>query len=206
MTCLGIGVICSKLLLGLLLLTLVALATASDAGSEATGADGKEGDATKRTETGRAEIPDDVTLLKMKVRELKEFLARKGSEADCVACTSKREYIDRIHETADWPDATPSPSSADPPLSDEEVQKLFAKTKDPEYMRELREKLKAAGINADTFSGQNIDADELAKKFRRINLEHDGNEQKQKDSDESTINLQTDGDAPSGDNNEKSDL
>lgn len=182
---------------------LVSRIAASETGPEA-----NEGSETKGDESKGAEIPDYATLLKMKVRELKDILARKGSEADCVACTSKREYIDRIHETAGWPDATPSPSSEEaPPLSDEEIQKLFAKTKDPEYMREMREKLKAAGINVDNlYSGQNINTDEFGKKFRTINLENGGADQEQKDSDSSTTSSKTESDTPSGDADEKPDL
>ena len=38
-----------------------------------------------------APLPDDATLRKMKVKELKGLLARKGADAACVACTSRGE-------------------------------------------------------------------------------------------------------------------
>eukprot|EP00177_Eucheuma_denticulatum_P000575 GFKZ01001038.1.p2 GENE.GFKZ01001038.1~~GFKZ01001038.1.p2 ORF type:complete len:203 (+),score=48.69 GFKZ01001038.1:138-746(+) len=115
------------------------------------------------------QIPDDATLRKMKVRELKAILAKKGPNAECLACTSKQEYIDRIHETSDWPDAPPEDMDADDedPPSPEELAAMFNKGRDSEEMARLRKNLEEAGIDpSNLFStGDNFDADAFAKKF-----------------------------------------
>lgn len=138
------------------------------------------------------ELPDDAVLLKMKVRELKDILDRKGSDAECLACTSKREYVDRIRETASWPDVTPSPSVEEaPPLSDDEIKKLFDKTKDPKYMADLKEKLRAAGINTDNlFTGKDFNSKDFANKLNKFNTDN-------KDTD---ANADVDADSNSGSN------
>lgn len=118
-------------------------------------------DSSNDSASGGVELPpipdDDTTLLKMKVRELKGFLDRKGADAACMACTSKREYVDRIRETMTWPDVTPEPEpekamSDDDTPSMEELQKMFQKKEDTPEMIKLKEQLKAAGIDASVLS------------------------------------------------------
>lgn len=110
------------------------------------------------------EIPDDAALMKMKVRQLKEILGRKGPDADCLACTSKREYVDRIRETESWPDVTPTPPPPPPEMSKEEMDEFLKKTKDPEYMADLRKKLEEAGIDTkNIFMGNDLDPEKLKK-------------------------------------------
>lgn len=124
-----------------------------------------------QAEESAFEMPDDLSLLKMKVRQLKDILRRKGDDADCVACTSKQEYVDRIHETASWPDVTPSPS-ASPELTEEdlktreELEKLFSKKKDPAYMEEMKKKLEAAGIDpSQVFMGNQLNP-EVVRRYK----------------------------------------
>jgi ARMET, C-terminal len=77
----------------------------------------------------------NAALLKLKVRELKQMLARKG--AKCNACSSKHDLIERIEEVREWPDKEPEPSvdasDADPSFNradyddsnmDETIQKI----------------------------------------------------------------------------------
>lgn len=121
-------------------------------------------------------LPDDGTLLRMRVRELKAILEKKGPDAQCQACTTKQEYVDRIHETYSWPDATPSASPEVPPdaPSMEELQKMFAEqNKDSEDIRKLREELKKSGINADIVGNGmgKFNAEDLAKAYKRIKLD-----------------------------------
>lgn len=112
-------------------------------------------------------IPEDAKLLKMKVRELKAFLEKKGPEAECKACTSKREYVDRIRETADWPNV--SKSDDDLPL--DEIQKLFAKGQNNEEMQKLRMELEKAGIDASNFISTNgLTPEELAERLKGMDM------------------------------------
>lgn len=146
------------LLAGLLALT----CASADAEPSADAADAPAKDA-----PAAEPLPDDATLLHMKVKELKELLARKGAVAECVACTSKREYVDRIHETADWPDVTPEPTADTP--SEEELKNMFNKQGDIE---DLKRKLKEAGIDtANIFKAGDLNADELEKRFKKVDLE-----------------------------------
>lgn len=153
----------SSLLLLLLSLFVLLCVTHAD---ESTGTDSDTAD------TPAFELPDDAALLKMKVKELKQILSRKGSSADCLACTSKQEYVDRIHETLEWPDVTPSPTpdttfNMDDEKNKEELEKLFSKNKDPKYMAELKEKLKAAGIDTkNIFMGDEINPD-IIKTYKK---------------------------------------
>lgn len=112
-------------------------------------------------------IPDNATLRKMKVRELKAILARKGPDAECLACTSKQEYIDRIHETSVWPDVQPEEADDDDTPSPEELAAMFKKGRDSEEMARLMKNLEEAGVDpSNLFSTDgNFDADAFAKKF-----------------------------------------
>lgn len=111
-------------------------------------------------------IPDNATLRKMKVKQLKQFLDRKGPKAACLACTSKGEYIDRIRETADWPDVTPEPTDDEPTL--EELQKMFSQGQDSEEIRKIKENLKAAGIDASNiFSANGLNKEKMEEQFKR---------------------------------------
>lgn len=155
-----------------------------EAGGEAGGGTESEKDAEQGFETRQnsTPLPDDATLLKMRVRELKDMLSKKGAEAECKACTTKQEFVDRIRETFTWADVTESPSaSAEESVpSMEELRKMFAQNQDNEYMRKLKEQLKQAGINADVvgngngFGGVNID--DLKKAYKDINPDDQQND------------------------------
>lgn len=106
----------------------------------------------------------------MKVRQLKALLAKKGPDAECVACTSKQEFVDRIRETADWPDVKQTDDDErngtdDPKL--EELAALFNKNKDPEEVEKIKKNLEAAGIDASNIfsTGGDFNADAFAKQF-----------------------------------------
>lgn len=92
-----------------------------------------------------APVPAQAELRKMKVRELKAILDKKGPDAACIACTSKGEYIERIQETKSWPDVQPSPDVADGPSVDDLHSDDPAI--DPERLARLKEMLKASGID-----------------------------------------------------------
>lgn len=128
-------------LLLLLVLGLIALCSRITCAEEeaATAADAASSEATATP------LPDDQTLRKMKVSQLKALLAKKGPDAACLACTSRIEYVERIRETADWPDVTPSPAASDP--TKEELDRMFANQKDMPNMEELKRKLKEAGLD-----------------------------------------------------------
>lgn len=146
-----------------------------EAGSKSVGTESENGSTKGSEEDAEATpFPDDATLLKMRVRELKEILARKGAEAECKACTTKQEFVDRIRETLGWADvtATPSPSAEESVPSMEELRKMFAQNEDNEYMKKLKEQLKQAGINADVVgSGNkfaNLNVEDLTKAYKDI--------------------------------------
>lgn len=118
-------------------------------------------------------LPDDATLLKMKVRQLKQMLLKKGADAECKACTSKGEYVDRIRETADWPDVTLDAAPSDEKMpSVEELQKMFANKDDTKYMEELKAKLKASGIDSSNLFAATggLNPDQFAKGFKEMNM------------------------------------
>lgn len=120
------------------------------------------------------ELPDDATLLKMKVRELKAILEKKGPDAACLACTSKKEYVDRIRETADWAAVEVKKEDAagteDAP-SMEELKEMFTKGRDSEQMKKLKENLKAAGIDtSNIFSADGFDSERFAEQFKDWNV------------------------------------
>lgn len=105
----------------------------------------------------------------MKVRQLKALLAKKGSDAECLACTSKQEFVDRIRETADWPDVEQNnhqkPGENDPTL--DELAALFNKDRSPEEVDKIKRNLEAAGIDASNIfsTGGNFDAEAFTKQF-----------------------------------------
>lgn len=150
--------------LALLSVLLFIAATLCHASEEA-GVDAEAGStADSAGDESAFEIPDDAALLKMKVRQLKEILGRKGPDADCLACTSKREYVDRIRETESWPDVTPTPPPPPPEMSKEEMDEFLRKSEDPEYMADLRKKLEEAGIDTkNIFMGNDFDPEKLKK-------------------------------------------
>lgn len=116
-------------------------------------------------------IPDDAKLLKMKVRELKAFLEKKGADAECKACTSKREYVDRIRETADWPNVLKEEPKKDDELPLDEIQKLFAKGQSSEEMEKLRKELEKAGIDASNFISTNgLSPEDLAERLKGMDM------------------------------------
>lgn len=128
--------------------------------------------ATEQTpESVMEQLPDDATLLKMKVRELKAILERKGPDAQCLACTSKKEYVDRIHETADWPYMEKKDENLKDEIpkdgpSMEELKTMFNRP-DNEEMQNLMKKLKDAGIDAsNVFSGSDFDSDKFEEKIK----------------------------------------
>lgn len=109
---------------------------------------------------------DDAALLKLKVRELKAMLAKKGPDAECVACTSKKEYVERIRETAEWPDA-----AVPEDLSDLDLGKIDGNRE--EEIEKLRQKLKDSGINAQMFmkgADGKFDEEAFAKQFKDLDL------------------------------------
>lgn len=147
----------------------------SEAGGETGGTDSEKGtERGSETRQNSAPLPDDATLLKLRVRELKDMLSKKGAEAECKACTTKQEFVDRIRETFTWADVSESPSaSAEESVpSMEELRKMFAQNQDNEYMRKLKEQLKQAGINADVVGNGNnfgnVNIDDLKKAYKDI--------------------------------------
>lgn len=124
------------------------------------------------TSKSKAEgLPDDATLRKMKVKELKKLLAKKGPEAECVACTTKDEYVERIRETENWEDHVEEEKDMklgnDDAPSMEELQKMFGKGKESEEMIKLKESLKKAGIDPKNIlnTAGDFDVEAFAKQF-----------------------------------------
>lgn len=133
------------------------------------GADDEQAEPAKEAEV--VELPDDATLLKMKVRELKAILTKKGPDAACLACTSKAEFVERIRETADWPvveEKKEEPAMGDDAPSMEELRAMFSKGRDDEQMKELKKNLEAAGIDTTNIfaTGGGLNSEKFAEQFK----------------------------------------
>lgn len=154
--------------------TLLATVSAEEAGAEqpatdkADGAPEQSGKHASEADPVVEELPDDATLRKMKVRELKAILEKKGPEAMCLACTSKQEYIDRIRETADWPTVEKKESASDEDtLSMDQLRDLFNKGRDEEHIKDLKKRLRDAGIDtSNIFTGADFDSEAFANQFK----------------------------------------
>jgi len=85
----------------------------------------------------------------MKIRDLKAFIARKGTE--CVACSSKTDLIERAEEVNGWPDKPDKPDKA--PTKEELDQVMKNLGNDKERMDKLREELAKAGLDMSQFGG-----------------------------------------------------
>lgn len=114
----------------------------------------------------------------MKVRQLKALLEKKGPDAECVACTSKQEFVDRIRETANWPDVKQTDAEEGDRADDlklEELAALFNKDKSPEEVEKLKRNLEAAGIDTSNIfsTGGDFDADAFVKQFASRKNKHD---------------------------------
>lgn len=125
-------------------------------------------------------LPDEAALLKMRVKDLKAFLQKKGADAACVACTSKQEYVSRIHETADWPDVTSSPEATamgDEPTM-EDLQRMFSESQNDERIAGLKKQLEEAGIDTSKiFTAGGLNRDEVLKQkeqFEKMRDETNG--------------------------------
>lgn len=135
------------------------------------------GEAKLEEEPEVVELPDEATLLKMKVRELKAILAKKGPDAACLACTSKAEFVERIRDTADWPVVAEkkeeNQGEGDDAPSMEELRAMFSKGRDDEQMKELKKNLKAAGIDTSNIfaTGGGLDSEKFAEQFKKWDLQ-----------------------------------
>lgn len=112
---------------------------------------------------------DVEALLKMRVRELKAMLEKKGAE--CVACTSKEEYVQRIQETLSWPDVTPAATEEEPSI--EELRGMFNGSANDDRVKQLKESLEKAGIDTSKLfmsaGGKGgFDAEAFAKQFKHL--------------------------------------
>lgn len=104
----------------------------------------------------------------MKVKELKAFLEKRG--ADCLACSSKSDFVDRALETRDWPEVEIKVPETQKP-GDVDVEQLLKDVKiDDEKMKKLREELEKSGLDTSKlFNGNILNAQELAKVFKDRN-------------------------------------
>lgn len=120
--------------------------------------------------TGDVEaIPDEATLLTMKVKQLKELLEKKGPDAACLACTSKQEYVDRIRQTADWPTLAAATPTAEMDPSMEDLRNMFQGNNDDEQMKNLRDKLRDSGVNVDNiFTANGLNKEGFEEELKRF--------------------------------------
>lgn len=124
--------------------------------------------ASDRVTADATPVPSDTLLLKMKVRELKALLAKKGPEAACVACTSKGEYVDRVRETAEWADVIIEAAQKDDSPSVEELAKMFSGQQDSAEMEKIKADLKAAGVDtSNMFSAGQLNKDSLEAEMKK---------------------------------------
>lgn len=124
----------------------------------------------------RFSLPHE-SLLKLKVRELKDMLRVKG--ASCEACVSKRDLIERIAEVKDWSTVTGS--------EEQNKEKDDGLTAD-ERMTKLKESLAKSGIDPSRLhiapklgQNQNENQKRLEEFIRQLEEEKQG-----KDSTKST--------------------
>lgn len=75
----------------------------------------------------------DVDFGSMRVKQLKAFLDRKGAE--CLACSSKEDLVQRATEVKDWPDAPEETPS------EEEMREIFENLKTDDEKMKVRDEL-----------------------------------------------------------------
>lgn len=176
---------------GVLVFALFAGVGVCEAGSEGSGS----GSSTENADTETNSLPDDATLLKMRVRDLKQLLQRKGADAECKACTTKQEFVDRIKETFTWSDvtATPSASAEESMPTMEELRKMFNRNEDNVDVKKLKEQLRKAGINVDVVGNKNgfgnVNVEDITKAYKDIKSDQqqsDGSESANADGASST--------------------
>jgi ARMET, C-terminal len=90
-------------------------------------------------------------LLKLKVRDLKEMLKRKG--ASCDACVSKSDLVERIAEVREWNDVHEKQKLSDPADGlDSEVADDMEGLSSDERLEKLTEKLRKIDPSIRTFT------------------------------------------------------
>ncbi len=108
----------------------------------------------------------DVDFKAMKVKELKAFLKKRG--ADCLACSSKEDYVDRAIEIKDWPEVEQKDEKA-PEFDAVNFGDLFkdGNMDEEERMKKLKEALEKSGVDTSKlFNGNVLNAEELGKVFK----------------------------------------
>jgi len=176
----------------LLALCLAAVALASGEGAEAEGAGGDGGSAgdggdggekpglreEADVETLRAKAIEQVEekfekpLEKLKVKELKQLLSERG--VSCTACSEKYQLLKTVRESLHLPVKPDLLKKINIPdqAEDEELQKFIKELKQKqEKENELKEKMKAAGMNTDgiNFGGfSGFSPDQMEKVIRNL--------------------------------------
>lgn len=101
----------------------------------------------------------------MKIRELKAYIAEKGTE--CLACSSKEDLIARALEVQDWPDAPKEEEKEKEPTA-EEMEKMFKNLNaDKERTAKVKEDIRKAGLDPEKFGGHVYSAEDLQKMFKK---------------------------------------
>jgi ARMET, C-terminal len=135
----AVAALCLILSVVIAFATLLTAVAADDAG---------DGDKAGDVVTARFALSRDV-LLKLKVRDLKEMLVRKG--ASCDACVSKSDLVERIAEVREWSDVPEKPKfAADGPDADiaDEMEGLSS----DERLEKLTEKFRKLDPSIRTFT------------------------------------------------------